>query len=117
MFPRYAKLKVNTLSSKALRLQSMPKLFCAALLSAAATLSAAGPLNIPFKEYKLDNGLRVILSEDHTVPSYSIPLTYDVGWRDEKEGRTGFAHLFEHMMFQGSENIGKGEHFMLVYTN
>jgi zinc protease len=95
----------------------MPKLFCAALLSAAATLSAAGPLNIPFKEYKLDNGLRVILSEDHTAPSYSIAVTYDVGSRDEKEGRTGFAHLFEHMMFQGSENIGKGEHFMLVYTN
>ncbi|HEY3837702.1 MAG TPA: pitrilysin family protein [Bryobacteraceae bacterium] len=95
----------------------MSKTFCAALLSFAATLSAAGPLNIPFKEYKLDNGLRVILSEDHTAPSYSIAVTYDVGSRDEKEGRTGFAHLFEHMMFQGSENIGKGEHFMLVYTN
>src|SRR5689334_6361111 len=95
----------------------MPKLMCAALVASAVTLSAAGPLNIPFKEYKLDNGLRVILSEDHTAPSYSVSVTYDVGSRDEKPGRTGFAHLFEHMMYQGSENVGKGEHFMLVYTN
>ncbi len=95
----------------------MAKLLCAALLSLAGTLTAAGPLNIPIKEYKLDNGLRVILSEDHSAPSYSIAITYDVGSRDEKEGRTGFAHLFEHMMFQGSENVGKGEHFSLVITN
>jgi len=95
----------------------MPRLLLAALLAFSLTLSAAGPLNIPFKEYKLDNGLRVILSEDHTAPSYSIAVTYDVGSRDEKSGRTGFAHLFEHMMYQGSANIGKGEHFSLVFTN
>src|SRR5580700_1642148 len=88
-----------------------------AVLSSVVALVAAGPINIPFKEYKLDNGLRVILSEDHSAPSYSIAVTYDVGSRDEKEGRTGFAHLFEHMMYQGSENVGKGEHFMLVITN
>jgi zinc protease len=95
----------------------MSRFLCAALLASAVALSAAGPLNIPFKEYKLDNGLRVILSEDHTAPSYSIAITYDVGSRDEKSGRTGFAHLFEHMMYQGSENVGKGEHFSLVFTN
>ena len=95
----------------------MPRLLLAALFACSLTLSAAGPLNIPFKEYKLDNGLRVILSEDHTAPSYSIAVTYDVGSRDEKSGRTGFAHLFEHMMYQGSANIGKGEHFSLVFTN
>jgi predicted Zn-dependent peptidase len=95
----------------------MIKFFCAAFIASAATLFAAGTLHIPFKEYKLDNGLRVILSEDHSAPSYSIAITYDVGSRDEKEGRTGFAHLFEHMMFQGSENVGKGEHFMLVHIN
>ena len=95
----------------------MPRLLLAALFAFSLTLSAAGPLNIPFKEYKLDNGLRVILSEDHTAPSYSIAVTYDVGSRDEKSGRTGFAHLFEHMMYQGSANIGKGEHFSLVFTN
>src|ERR1700693_5075097 len=96
--------------------------FSRSALSAVAFASgvavhAAGPLNIPFKEYKLDNGLRVILSEDHSAPTFSIAVTYDVGSRDEKEGRTGFAHLFEHMMFQGSENVGKGEHFLLVFTN
>lgn len=99
----------------------MEKFLPAALLPVAllftAVASGAGPLNIPFKEYKLDNGLRVILSEDHSAPAFSVAVTYDVGSRDEKEGRTGFAHLFEHMMFQGSENIGKGEHFMLVFNN
>lgn len=96
----------------------MTRFLCAALLAFAASGIAAGPLmHIPFKEYKLDNGLRVILSEDHSAPSYSLAITYDVGSRDEKEGRTGFAHLFEHMMFQGSENVGKGEHFSLIENN
>src|SRR2546425_281321 len=95
----------------------MPKFLYAAMAVSAAALSAAGPLNIPFKEFKLDNGLRVILSEDHSAPSYTIALTYDVGSRDEKDGRTGFAHLFEHMMFQGSQNVGKGEHFVLIENN
>jgi zinc protease len=65
----------------------------------------------------LDNGLRVILLEDHKTPTVSICLTYDVGSRDEAYGRTGFAHLFEHMMFQGSKNVGKGEYFFLVEEN
>ncbi len=75
---------------------------------------APTPFSIPFKEFKLKNGLRVILSEDHSAPTYSICVTYNVGSRDERPGRTGFAHLFEHMMFQGSENVGKGEHFILI---
>jgi predicted Zn-dependent peptidase len=95
----------------------MPKLVCAAAVAASVTVLLAGPLHIPYKEYTLDNGLRVILSEDHSAPTYSVALTYDVGSRDEKEGRTGFAHLFEHMMFQGSENVGKGEHFSLISNN
>jgi zinc protease len=74
-------------------------------------------IRIPFSVHRLDNGLRVILSEDHSAPTYSISVTYDVGSRDERPGRTGFAHLFEHMMFQGSENVGKGEHFILVLNN
>jgi zinc protease len=73
--------------------------------------------DIEFKEFKLKNGLRVLLAEDHRAPTYSICLTYNVGSRDERPGRTGFAHLFEHMLFQGSENIGKGEHFILVQNN
>jgi len=72
---------------------------------------------VRFTEQRLKNGLRVIVSEDHSAPTYSICVTYNVGSRDERSGRTGFAHLFEHMMFQGSENVGKGEHFILVLNN
>ena len=73
--------------------------------------------DIDFKEFKLKNGLRVLLVEDHSAPTYSICVTYNVGSRDEQPGRTGFAHLFEHMLFQGSENVGKGEHFILIQNN
>jgi zinc protease len=73
--------------------------------------------DVDFKEFKLKNGLRVLLGEDHSAPTYSICVTYNVGSRDERPGRTGFAHLFEHMLFQGSENVGKGEHFILVQNN
>ena len=72
---------------------------------------------VDFKEFRLQNGLRLLLAEDHSAPTYSICVTYNVGSRDERPGRTGFAHLFEHMLFQGSENVGKGEHFILVQNN
>src|SRR5215216_5354508 len=80
---------------------------------------AQGPRNVrvDFKETTLKNGLRVITVEDHSAPVVAISLTYNVGSRNERKGRTGFAHLFEHMMFKGSENIGSGEHFMLVFNN
>jgi zinc protease len=58
----------------------------------------------------LDNGLRVLLAPDRTSPVVGVAVHYDVGFRSEPEGRTGFAHLFEHLMFQGSENVGKAEH-------
>jgi zinc protease len=77
----------------------------------------AEAVEIPFQEYRLKNGLRVIFSEDHAAPTYSLCVTYNVGSRDERPGRTGFAHLFEHMMFQGSENVGKGEHSILILNN
>jgi len=73
--------------------------------------------NLDLRETKLDNGLRVILAPDHSAPVYAINVTYNVGSRNERPGRTGFAHLFEHMMFQGSENVGKGEHFILLLNN
>lgn len=73
-------------------------------------------VQIDFKEYKLKNGLRVILSEDHSAPVISLNVSYDVGARNEKPGRGGFAHLFEHMMFKGSENVGAGEHFYQVFS-
>jgi zinc protease len=72
---------------------------------------------LDLRESKLDNGLRVILVPDHSAPVYAIDVAYNVGSRNERPGRTGFAHLFEHMMFQGSQNIGKGEHFNLVFNN
>ncbi|HEX4950450.1 MAG TPA: pitrilysin family protein [Blastocatellia bacterium] len=81
-----------------------------------ARQSSAVP-QVKYKETKLKNGLRVFLIEDHSAPVISLALIYDVGSRNEKQGRTGFAHLFEHMMFQGSENVGKSEHFILVDTN
>jgi zinc protease len=93
---------------------------CVAAQTARPVLSkteARSAAKIPIQQYKLKNGLRIVLSEDHSAPTYSICLTYDVGSRDEKSGHTGFAHLFEHMMFQGSENVGKGEHFILIENN
>jgi len=87
------------------------------LLTLLLLTSAAWAQTVNFKEYKLKNGLRVILSEDHNAPTYSIAVTYNAGSRDELPGHTGFAHLFEHMMFQGSENVGKGEHLIIVENN
>ena len=74
-------------------------------------LPLAGRLagRVAFQGLKLKNGLRVILIEDHAAPVVSLAITYNVGSRNEVPGRTGFAHLFEHMMFQGSKNIGKAE--------
>jgi zinc protease len=81
------------------------------------TTAASQSVHIPVEQYTLKNGLRVVLSEDHAAPTISLCLTYDVGSRNELPGHTGFAHLFEHMMFQGSENVGKGEHLIMVHVN
>ena len=72
---------------------------------------------MPVEQFRLENGLRVILSEDHAVPVVSVAVYFDVGSRNEREGRTGFAHLFEHMMFQGSENVPKAGHFQYIFNN
>ena len=92
-----------------------------AILAFAATAFAQqAPSTLPkikFTDTKLDNGLRVIVSEDHYAPVYAIAVAYKVGSKDERRGRTGFAHLFEHMMFKGSENVGMGELDFLIYTN
>ena len=73
--------------------------------------------SIKLEQFTLDNGLRVILNQDNSVPVVAVAVYYDVGSRNEKKGRTGFAHLFEHMMFQGSENVGKAEHFQYVFNS
>ncbi|HEU4478644.1 MAG TPA: pitrilysin family protein [Pyrinomonadaceae bacterium] len=70
----------------------------------------------PIKQFTLPNGLRVILSPDNAVPVVSVAVYYDVGSRNERTGRTGFAHLFEHMMFQGSENVPKAAHFQHIFN-
>src|SRR5215213_7383253 len=69
---------------------------------------------LKLEEYTLENGLRVIFNQDDTIPVVSVAVYYDVGSRNEREGRTGFAHLFEHMMFQGSENVPKAAHFQYI---
>jgi len=74
-------------------------------------------VKINYKETTLKNGLRVITVEDHTAPVVSTALTYNVGSRDEHKGKTGYAHLFEHMMFKGSENVGAGEHSVVIRNN
>jgi predicted Zn-dependent peptidase len=80
----------------------------------AATSSTPG---FELVHHELDNGLRVVLAPDRTVPVVGIAVLYDVGFRSEPEGRTGFAHLFEHLMFQGSANLEKLEHFRYVQAS
>ena len=69
---------------------------------------------VPFTDERLDNGLRLIISVDRLAPVVAVNLWYNVGSKNEVEGKTGFAHLFEHVMFQGSRNVGKAEHMALV---
>ena len=77
--------------------------------------AASTPLDrLPIQRETLPNGLRVVLSQDRAVPIVAIAVYYDVGSRNEVQGRSGFAHLFEHMMFQGSDNVAKGQHFSLI---
>ena len=86
------------------------------LLAVVSVSAADGPV-VKFSDVKLKNGLRVIISEDHSAPTVSVAVNYFVGSADEKARRTGFAHLFEHMMFKGSENVGAGEHPALIFSN
>jgi zinc protease len=80
--------------------------------------AAAGEeFHVPVEYYKLPNGLRVVLSPDHTAPTVCVGVYYRIGFRIEPKDRTGFAHLFEHMMFQGSQNLGKMEFIKLVQQN
>ncbi|MDQ4121268.1 MAG: insulinase family protein [Acidobacteriota bacterium] len=84
-------------------------------MNSTATVPKLQP--IPIEQFTLDNGLRVVMSKDDSIPVVSVAVYYDVGSRNEREGRTGFAHLFEHMMFQGSENVPKAGHFQFIERN
>ena len=79
--------------------------------------AAVGSLSVPVEYRKLPNGLKVVLSRDTTSPKTVIAVYYNIGFRIEPKDRTGFAHLFEHMMFQGSQNLGKMEFIKLVQSN
>lgn len=85
--------------------------------AALASAAYAADFETPVEYHKLDNGLKVVLSEDHSVPTTTIGVYYGIGFRIEPRDRTGFAHLFEHMMFQGSKNLGKAEFINLVNSN
>ncbi|TMQ06186.1 MAG: insulinase family protein [Deltaproteobacteria bacterium] len=83
----------------------------------AAKPDAAASLQVPIRALTLDNGLRVVLSRDTTAPVVAVAVYYAIGFRIEPRDRTGFAHLFEHMMFQGSQNLGKLEFIKMVQSN
>src|ERR1043166_3545204 len=91
-------------------------LACLSVVTLARVLPLFGqePARINLESYALPNGLQVILAPDHSSQVVAVDVWYHVGSRDEVRGRTGFAHLFEHMMFQGSEHVKKAEHFQLI---
>ncbi|MEQ8909719.1 MAG: pitrilysin family protein [Vicingaceae bacterium] len=94
------------------------KIVIALALLASFGLKAQDKANeIEFTEYDLDNGLHVILHEDHSTPIVAVSVLYHVGSKNEDPKRTGFAHFFEHLLFEGSENIGRGEFFKIVQGN
>jgi zinc protease len=97
---------------KILRLASVLWIFAACAHAAPSTKP-----RVDFEQTTLPNGLKVELAEDHSAPVVAVSVVYDVGSRNERAGLTGFAHLFEHMMFKGSQNVGDGEHFFQVFSN
>ena len=90
---------------------------CLALLAPTAPSVSAQTFSVPVVYKKLPNGLRVVISENHAAPVVVVEVMYRIGFRIEPKGRTGFAHLFEHLMFQGSEHVAKFEHVRIVNEN
>src|SRR3989442_1174761 len=84
------------------------------LAAGAPVMLAAQAGRISYESFAMPNGLRVVYSDDHSTPVVTVDLWYHAGARNERPGRSGFAHLFEHMMFQGSAHVKKSEHFQLV---
>jgi zinc protease len=100
---------------------STRRVFAAILLFSSVTVgfpsASTKSVSVPVVYYKMPNGLKVVISEDHVAPVVTVAVYYSVGFRVEPKGRTGFAHLFEHMMFQGSANVKKFEHAKYVEAN
>src|SRR6266571_534694 len=86
---------------------------CILMVTLSSTITSA-QIRIKFEQFRLQNGPTVILHEDHSAPVVAVLVMYHVGSKNEKVKRTGFAHLFEHMMFKGSEHVADGEHFKLL---
>jgi predicted Zn-dependent peptidase len=101
----------------ALRPGALAALGALLLAAAASAATAPAPFTVPVEYSKLPNGLKVVFSRDTTAPTAVVAVYYNIGFRIEPKDRTGFAHLFEHMMFQGSENLGKMEFIKLVQSN
>src|SRR4249919_3308103 len=85
-----------------------------ALAASLAASPASAQVKIRYEESTLPNGLRVLLAEDHSTPVVTVDVWYRVGSRDEQQGHTGFAHMFEQLMFRGSEHVADGQHYRLV---
>ncbi len=77
-------------------------------------MPGSSTVNFDFEEHRLDNGLRVIIQPDHSAPLVAVHVMYHVGSKNERKGRTGFAHLFEHLLFQGSEHVPREGHFKYI---
>ena len=92
----------------------MKKLGSVLLLAGLSSAAMAQERKIDFTEYDLANGMHVILHKDNSTPIVAVSIMYHVGSKNEKVGRTGFAHFFEHLMFEGSVNIGRGEYSKMV---
>jgi predicted Zn-dependent peptidase len=95
----------------------MKKILMLSVLSLLILGAKAQSSKIEFEQYKLKNGLKVILHEDHSTPIVAVTVLYHVGSKNEDPKRTGFAHFFEHLLFEGSENIGRGEYMKIVQNN
>ncbi len=97
--------------------RSLTALWVCLFFAGGFSATAQTSLNFPIEYYKLPNGLKVVLSQDKTAPVALVGIYYNIGFRIEPRSRTGFAHLFEHLMFQGSKNLGKMEFIKLVEDN
>jgi len=93
---------------------SVPAVLLALFPALQQPAKPAGALDIPFQKFTLDNGLQVVIHEDHSDPVVAVYVSYHVGSAREELGRSGFAHLFEHMLFQGSQHVGDDQHFKLI---
>jgi len=108
---------MKNLFRKAVIALALPALILALFSNPAMAQKPAGSTKIPVTYYKLPNGLKVVLSPEKSAPLVTVAVYYNIGFRNEPRDRTGFAHLFEHLMFQGSKNLGKMEFIKLVQSN